>query len=175
MTGLRAGQPPVIDYVYAPCSLGNLLLAATDRGLRALWLGDDPAVLAADFCQQHPQASLAANRADLAAWTVQVQAYLDGRQQALDLPLDIAGTAFQHRVWAALQAIPYGSTITYQQLAEAIGQPTATRAVGHACAANPVALVIPCHRALAANGSLNGYRWGLPRKAALLDLERFGV
>lgn len=164
-----------IGYVCIPCPLGMMLLAATEHGLCALLLGDSAAELAAQLHERYPQAQPAEARDDLAGWAAQVQAYLAGQRQTPAIPLDVEGTAFQRRVWEALRAVPYGSTLTYQQLAEAIGQPAATRAVGHACGANPTALVIPCHRALRSDGSLSGYRWGLPRKAALLDLERFGV
>ena len=163
-----------IYYLCAPCTLGSLLAAGSANGLRAVMLGDNAEAMISTLRQSYPHAQPAPPHADVQRWSMVLHAYLRGQHPMLHLPLDIGGTEFQRRVWAALQSVPYGSTITYRQLAEALGQPTAARAVGNACAANPVALVIPCHRAVASDGSLNGYRWGLARKAALLDLERFG-
>jgi len=160
-----------ILFIVEPCPLGYLLAAATADGLRAVWLGDSAAELAAARAVALPSARREDADSRLNAWTASLQAYLRGEQPSLDLPLDLAATPFQRRVWQALQAIPYGSTRTYSQVAQAIGQPAAARAVASACAANPVALVVPCHRVVREGGGLSGYRWGLPRKRALLEME----
>ena len=162
-------------YTIAPCSLGFVLAASAGQGLCALHLGDTEEQLAALLAKDYPVTRLEPNQDDLRRWAGVLQDYLRGVQRALDLPLDMGGTEFQRRVWRALQAIPYGSTRTYTQLAEELGKPTATRAVASACAANTLALAIPCHRALREDGSLSGYRWGLARKDALLTMERFGL
>jgi AraC family transcriptional regulator of adaptative response/methylated-DNA-[protein]-cysteine methyltransferase len=123
------------------------------------------------LAEEFPAAALSRAAAGLRLWLDTLLAYLDGQQARLDLPLDVRATAFQRRVWEALTAIPYGSTRSYGDLAAAIGQPTAARAVARACATNPAALVIPCHRVIRENGDLGGYRWGLARKRALLAQE----
>ena len=168
------GQTPVI-YTIAPCPLGFILAASGGQGLCAVHLGDTEEQLATLLAGDYPAARLEPDHADLKRWTGVLQDYLRGAQRELDLPLDMGGTEFQRRVWRALQAIPYGSTRTYTQVAEDLGQPTATRAVASACAANTIALAIPCHRVLREDGSLSGYRWGLARKDALLTMERFGL
>jgi AraC family transcriptional regulator, regulatory protein of adaptative response / methylated-DNA-[protein]-cysteine methyltransferase len=167
----RGGDATQIAYTVAPCSLGWLLLAATERGICAVRLGDTEAELARTLAEEFPAAALRRAEAGLGLWLGTLLAYLDGQQARLDLPLDVRATAFQRRVWEALTAIPYGSTRSYGAVAAAIGQPTAARAVARACAANPAALVIPCHRVLRENGDLGGYRWGLARKQALLAQE----
>ncbi len=159
-----------IVYSITPCPLGWLLVAATPRGLCAVRLGDSEAELAATLAGEFPAAQVA-RAGDLDPWVASIQDYLHGSQPHLDLPLDVRATAFQSRVWQALRAIPYGSTRSYGEVAQAIGQPSATRAVGHACATNPVALVIPCHRVVREDGGLGGYRWGIERKRALLAQE----
>jgi AraC family transcriptional regulator, regulatory protein of adaptative response / methylated-DNA-[protein]-cysteine methyltransferase len=164
---------PVV-YTVAPCPLGYLLVAATGQGICAVHLGDSVEQLNALLAEDFPAAQQQPDHDALRRWSAVLIAYLSGQQRELDLPLNVAGTEFQRRVWRALQAIPYGATRTYTQLADALGQPAATRAVASACAANPVALVIPCHRVLRTDGSLSGYRWGLARKDALLTMERFG-
>jgi AraC family transcriptional regulator of adaptative response/methylated-DNA-[protein]-cysteine methyltransferase len=160
-----------VAYTIAPCPLGYLLVAATDQGICAVHLGDAEAELAALLAEDLPAARIQPDCDALQRWTAVLIAHLSGQQTELDLPLDVAGTEFQRRVWQALQAIPHGSTRTYSQVAAAIGQPTAARAVARACATNPVALVIPCHRVVREDGSLSGYRWGIERKEALLALE----
>ena len=162
-------------YTIVPCSLGFVLAASAGQGLCAVHLGDSEEQLATLLAKDYPVTRLEPNQDDLRRWAGVLQDYLRGVQRALDLPLDMGGTEFQRRVWRALQAIPYGSTRTYTQLAEELGKPTATRAVASACAANTLALAIPCHRALREDGSLSGYRWGLARKDALLTMERFGL
>lgn len=167
----QGGAAARIVYTVAPCGLGQLLLAATERGICAVRLGDAEDELVQTLAAELPAADLRRAGAELSDWLTVLLAYLDGQQAHLDLPLDVRATAFQRRVWEALRTIPYGSTRSYSQVAAAIGQPTAVRAVAHACATNPAALVIPCHRVLRADGDLGGYRWGLARKQALLAQE----
>src|SRR5439155_20863460 len=124
------------------------------------------------LAREYPAASIAADEGALAQWTTAILAHLAGRRPRLDLPLDVQATAFQWQVWEALRTIPYGETRTYGEVAAAIGQPRAVRAVARACATNPVALAIPCHRVVAADGRSSGYRWGAERKKALLANER---
>ncbi|MCY3573985.1 MAG: methylated-DNA--[protein]-cysteine S-methyltransferase [Chloroflexi bacterium] len=165
------GAGMTIRYSALPCPLGWLLVAATDRGICKLSLGDQSAQLIADFENEFAEAERLRDDNGLGGWTAQIIAWLGGWQPALDLPLDLRATAFQHRVWAALQSIPPGETRNYSEVAAAIGQPKATRAVAQACARNPVALVIPCHRVLRKDGQLGGYRWGIERKQRLLEAE----
>ncbi|WP_296644366.1 methylated-DNA--[protein]-cysteine S-methyltransferase [Thiobacillus sp. 65-1402] len=161
-------------YFYAaePCALGWVSVAATGKGVCAIEFGDDAQTLAERLRTRFPQARLAPADAALKRWIARVIAYIEQPQGVLDLPLDVRGTVFQRRVWQALQAIPAGRTASYSEIAARIGQPRAFRAVAHACAGNPVALAIPCHRAVRANGALSGYRWGVARKAELLRRER---
>jgi AraC family transcriptional regulator of adaptative response/methylated-DNA-[protein]-cysteine methyltransferase len=135
-------------------------------------LGDVDADLAQLLADEFGQATLSRDDIVLKDWVEAILAYLDGKSPHLDLPLDVQATAFQRQVWQALQCIPYGETRTYSQVAALIGKPSAVRAVAHACATNPVALVVPCHRVLRKSGELGGYRWGLGRKAELLRRER---
>lgn len=168
--------PTPVAYTISPCPLGCLLVAATDQGICAVHLGDAESELAGLLAEDFPAASLQPDHDALQRWSAVLIAHLSGQQTELDLPLDVAGSAFQRRVWQALQAIPYGSTRTYSQVAAAIGQPTAARAVARACATNPAALVIPCHRVVRESGHLSGFRWGIERKTALLALEaKFGL
>ena len=160
-----------IGYTTVRCSLGRLLVAATKRGICAVSLGDSDAALEAAVLKEHPDAQMGCEHAGLNQWVSNLLDHLDGRQPYLDLPLDVKGTAFQWSVWEALRAIPFGSTRSYGEIARALERPSAARAVARACAANPVALVIPCHRALRGDGGLGGYRWGLERKKALLARE----
>jgi len=161
-------------YFYAaePCSLSWVSVAATGKGVCAIEFGDDAQTLAERLRTRFPQARLAPADAELKRWIARVIAYIEQPQGVLDLPLDVQGTVFQRRVWQALQAIPAGRTASYSEIAARIGQPRAFRAVAHACAGNPVALAIPCHRAVRADGVLSGYRWGVARKAELLRRER---
>jgi AraC family transcriptional regulator of adaptative response/methylated-DNA-[protein]-cysteine methyltransferase len=161
-----------IRYASAPCSLGWVLVAATPRGVCAIELGDDPGDLALRLRRGFPKAEMEEGDPPLAAWVEQVVAFIDALGRPLDLPLDIHGTAFQQRVWRALQDIPPGGTASYAEIAKRMGQPNAARAVARACAANPVALAIPCHRAVGAGGGLRGYRWGVERKRTLLEGEK---
>jgi AraC family transcriptional regulator of adaptative response/methylated-DNA-[protein]-cysteine methyltransferase len=156
-----------------PCPLGSLLLAATDRGICALTLGDDAGQLEAILKRDYPLARLVRNDHPLLqTWIKVVLGRLDGEAFLIDLPIDVQATAFQRQVWRELRAIPPGTTRTYQEIARRIGNPKAVRAVAQACAANPVAVVIPCHRVVRSDGTLGGYRWGIDRKKRLLEIER---
>ena len=171
----RAGAPgETIRFAAGACTLGQVLVAATELGVCAILLGNDPAALEADLRRRFPQARLDAGGAAFADWIAQVVAFVDhpGCGQGLALPLDIRGTAFQRRVWEVLRAIPPGETLTYTDVAVRLGQPRAVRAVAGACAANALAVAVPCHRVVASTGGLAGYRWGIERKRALLARER---
>ena len=159
----------LLRYSSAPCPLGHLLLARSSKGICALLFGDDPAALLAELQQRFAAAELRADEHGLGEELRQVLAQLSEPQRAAHLPLDIRGTAFQQHVWRALQQIPLGQTRNYTELAAQLG--SHPRAVARACASNPVGLLVPCHRVIASNGSLSGYRWGLARKAALLKSE----
>jgi len=158
--------------VDSPLSLGRLLVGATSRGVCAVRLGRSDAALEAALAREHPDMELRRDGAPLAPWVNTLLRHLAGRAARLDLPLDVEATAFQQRVWQALRAIPYGETRSYGAVAEAVGHPGAARAVARACAANPVALVIPCHRVVRGDGDPGGYRWGVARKRLLLEQER---
>lgn len=168
----RGGAGERIMHAAAESPLGRFTVAATERGVCALRFGDDDEALLQELASEFPRASWVHEPTALAPHIAAVQAHLEGRSPALELPLDVKATDFQRRVWALLRDIPYGETRSYTQIAEALGAPTAVRAVARACATNPVALVVPCHRVVRANGDLSGYRWGLDRKQALLDLEK---
>jgi AraC family transcriptional regulator of adaptative response/methylated-DNA-[protein]-cysteine methyltransferase len=168
----RGGAGMKINYTVAACSLGQILVAATERGICAVTLGDDAEKLAQTLRDEFPRADIGNNANSLRDWLNVLLQHLAGQQPSLDLPLDVRATAFQARVWAELRRIPYGQTATYSEIAARLGQPTATRAVARACATNPAALVTPCHRVIGANGNLSGYRWGLERKRELLAQEK---
>src|SRR6266700_2739210 len=156
----------------SPLPLGRLLVGATTRGVCAVRLGRSDAALEAELAREYPDAELRRDGAPLASWVNALLRHLTGDAARLDLPLDVEATEFQQRVWQALRAIPYGETRSYGAVAEAIGHPGAARAVARACAANPVALVIPCHRVVRGDGDPGGYRWGVARKRLLLEQER---
>ncbi|MDR3576704.1 MAG: methylated-DNA--[protein]-cysteine S-methyltransferase [Anaerolineaceae bacterium] len=160
-----------INYTIVDSSLGRLLVAATARGICAVSFADDDSNLEVLLKSEYPAEAFQRDDLLFKTWVSAILDYLDGSQPHLDLPLDIQATAFQLRVWEELRGIPYGETRTYSQVAYAIGQPGAARAVGHACATNPAALVTPCHRVIRTDGGLGGYRWGLNRKQALLTKE----
>lgn len=165
------GKGMQIGYTIVDSALGRLLVAATARGVCAVSLGDDDERLEYELRAEYRMAEIV--RDDAIGNSVDaILAYLGGQRPSLDLPLDVQATAFQRQVWQALQAIPYGETRTYLQIAEGLGNPKAVRAVGRACATNPVSLVVPCHRAVGSDGKLHGFRWGLERKRALLDMEK---
>jgi AraC family transcriptional regulator of adaptative response/methylated-DNA-[protein]-cysteine methyltransferase len=171
-TDYRAGGADAqIRFAIGQCALGAILVAASARGVCAILLGDDPHVLARDLQDRFPRADLVGGDADFEQVVAKVVGFVEAPRLGLDLPLDIRGTAFQQRVWQALLAIPPGSTVTYTNLAQRIGAPRAVRAVAGACAANLLAVAIPCHRVVRIGGDLSGYRWGVERKRALLDRE----
>jgi AraC family transcriptional regulator of adaptative response/methylated-DNA-[protein]-cysteine methyltransferase len=167
----RGGAGTVIRFAVGEASLGAVLVAATDKGVCAITLGDDPDVLVRDLQDRFPRAEFKGGDAEFERMVAEVVGLVEAPGQRLDLPLDIRGTAFQQKVWAALQAIPPGKTATYTEIARAIGQPTAVRAVAQACGANPLAIAIPCHRVVRSDGDLSGYRWGVERKRKLIDRE----
>lgn len=171
-----AGKGVNITYVSFETPLGLLMAGATDRGLCFVQFGETPAQLEALLRAEYPNAAFEPMREPhdprFTAWVDALCRHLRGEQPHLDLPSDIRATAFQLRVWNYLQSIPYGEVRSYTEVAEGIGQPTAARAVARACASNVLALVIPCHRVIRGTGDLAGYRWGLPRKRALIDRER---
>jgi AraC family transcriptional regulator of adaptative response/methylated-DNA-[protein]-cysteine methyltransferase len=176
----RGGAGMDIRYTMVDSPLGRLLVAATDRGISALYLGESDAALRAALRKEYPAAHLTAEdgpagrkREDgsLGGRVGKILAHLRGQEPHLDLPTDVQGTAFQRRVWEELRKIPYGATKTYTEVARAIGRPHAIRAVARACATNPVSVLVPCHRVVRRDGSLAGYRWGISRKQALLEQE----
>jgi AraC family transcriptional regulator of adaptative response/methylated-DNA-[protein]-cysteine methyltransferase len=160
-----------IRFAVAQCSLGALLVAATAKGICSILLGDDPDALVRDLQDRFPKAELIGAEPAFEASVAQVVAFVEAPRIGLDLPLDVRGTAFQQRVWQALRAIPAGRTVGYAELAAQLGMPQGARAVAGACAANPVAVAIPCHRVVRNDGSISGYRWGVERKKTLLERE----
>jgi len=167
----RGGQGMEIGYTTAATPLGRVLVAGTVKGISAIYLGESEERLEATLCREYPAATISKNPAQVSQWVRQLVRHLSGEQPDLDLPLDVKATAFQRRVWEALQQIPRGSTRSYSDLARVIGLPKGQRAVARACATNPAAILIPCHRIVREDGALGGYRWGLKRKQALLDAE----
>jgi AraC family transcriptional regulator, regulatory protein of adaptative response / methylated-DNA-[protein]-cysteine methyltransferase len=168
----RGGAGMRISYAIVDSPLERLLVAATDRGVCAVYMASADDQLVRALKEEYPEAAaIRRNTSVLSRWARQIVRHLEGRRPRLDLPLDVQATAFQWQVWTTLMAIPYGETRTYREVAASIGQPTAVRAVAHACATNPVSLVIPCHRVVRTSGSLAGYRWGIARKKALLAAE----
>lgn len=168
----KRGQGMTIFYSVAPCPLGQLLVAVTERGICKLSLGDESDELVADLAREFERGERVRDDDGVGYWVEKIIAYLEGWQPNLDLPLDLRATAFQLKVWRQLQAIPVGETRAYSEVAADIGQPTASRAVANACADNPVALVIPCHRIIRKDKNLGGYRWGIERKRMLLENEQ---
>jgi AraC family transcriptional regulator of adaptative response/methylated-DNA-[protein]-cysteine methyltransferase len=167
----RGGKGAAIRFAIGEASLGAVLVAATDKGVCAIMLGDDPDVLARELQDRFPRAELVGGDRVFERTVARVVGLIEAPGQRLDLPLDIRGTAFQERVWQALRAIPPGRTATYAEIARAVGQPKAARAVAQACGANPLAVAIPCHRVVRADGDLSGYRWGVERKRELIARE----
>jgi len=166
------GRGAQIRYTVTVCPLGRLLVAATQKGICRIMLGDDDAGMQAELRSEYPTSQVSRDDAGLRTWTSRIDKHLAGRLPDLDLPLDVRATAFQRQVWELLQTIPRGATLSYAEIARSLGRPGAARAVGQACASNPVALAIPCHRAVRTDGKLGGYRWGTKRKEALLRTER---
>ena len=168
----RNGRGAVITYALASCDLGYLLVAATEKGICAVRLGSLETELESALRDEFSAAHIQRDDGKLKRWVSEILEHLAGKRPALDLPLDVQATAFQRLVWEALRAIPFGSTSSYGDVAKAIKRPSAVRAVARACATNPAALVIPCHRVIREDQSLGGYRWGLERKKGLLERER---
>ncbi len=168
----KGGAGARIAWTAAPCALGLLLVAATERGICFVALDDSEDALLAELEAEFPQAEIVPDIGILESWTAEVLRRIGGAPARDSLPLDVRATAFQQRVWRALTDIPQGETRTYSEIARALGKPSAQRAVGRACATNPVSIVIPCHRAKRSDGSLAGYRWGIGRKEALIEAEK---
>lgn len=165
-------QKTEIVYSIVDCDLGYLLLGNTFRGICAVKLGDRAVDLVQTLNQEFGSAANIREDRQHPEWINQILDTIKGREKDLNFPLDIRSTPFQKQVWQTLQKIPYGETRTYKEVAQELGKPQATRAVGNACSANPVALLIPCHRVLRSDGSLGGYRWGIERKQKLLAIEQ---
>lgn len=168
----KGGPRTSIRFTFGRCDLGRVMLAATEKGVCALSLGDSESGLEEWLRTEFPAAEVGRADADLRGWLQAVLDQLSGDLPHPDLPLDVRGTAFQRRVWEELRRIPFGETRTYTEVAAAIGRPAAVRAVARACATNDVSVLIPCHRVVGSDGSLRGYRWGVERKRKLLDAER---
>jgi len=168
----KGGKGMRIKYTTAKSSLGNVLVAATERGVSAVYLGDATAKLAGELREEYPRAEIVAERGGFSEWVEEIVARVEGSAPRCELPVDLQATAFQRRVWQELQRIPRGATRTYSQVAKALGNPSAARAVARACASNPVSIVVPCHRVVRTDGNLAGYRWGVSRKQTLLERER---
>jgi len=168
----RGGRGVNINYTIVSSSMGRLLVAMTDRGVCAVRMGDSDSDLETDLREEFPQAQITRADSALRDPVQKILNHLDNNEPRLDLPIDVRSTAFQRQVWEKLRAIPYGQTVSYGDVAKALGKPGAVRAVGRACATNPVALVIPCHRVVREDKSLGGYRWGLERKKKLIESER---
>jgi AraC family transcriptional regulator, regulatory protein of adaptative response / methylated-DNA-[protein]-cysteine methyltransferase len=171
-TEFRTGATEIgMRFAVGECALGSILVAASDKGIAAILLGSEPEALVKDLQDRFPNATLTGGDRAFEDVVAKVVGLVDAPGNEFDLPLDIRGTAFQHRVWQALCEIPPGATATYSEIAARIGMPNAVRAVAAACAANKIAVAIPCHRVVRNDGSLSGYRWGVERKRALLDRE----
>ncbi|MGL4881061.1 MAG: methylated-DNA--[protein]-cysteine S-methyltransferase [Waterburya sp.] len=183
----QQGKTIQITYTVVDCSLGYLLVATTDKGICSVKLGDRaceaavgiaypkgnrPESLIQSLTEEFKQATIVRDDQSHQNWIKKILNLITGTESDPDLPLDIRGTAFQQQVWQALQKIPYGETRTYTEIAQDLGKPKAVRAIGNACGANPVALIIPCHRVTRNDGSLGGYRWGIERKQKLIEQEQ---
>jgi AraC family transcriptional regulator, regulatory protein of adaptative response / methylated-DNA-[protein]-cysteine methyltransferase len=171
----RGAVAAVIHYICSDSPLGRMLIAATARGICAIQFARTDGELMEGLKREFPFAARKPDEGKLRSWSKTLLRHLHGKKLDDSLPLDIRATAFQRRVWTYLQTIPFGATQSYSQVAKGIGQPRATRAVARACATNPVAVAIPCHRVVREDGSMGGYRWGMERKKALLEMERRGV
>lgn len=165
------GRNATIKFAVAECSLGSILVAQSEQGVCAISLGDDPDALVRELQDRFPRATLIGGDAEFERLVATVIGFVEAPKLGLNLPLDVRGTSFQRRVWQALQEIPPGETVSYAELARRIGAPSAVRAVARACAANALAVAIPCHRVVRNDGALSGYRWGVQRKRALLEKE----
>lgn len=168
---IKGGANTEIHFALAECSLGSILVAASVKGICAISMGNDPEALLRELQDRFPRANLVGGDAAFESLVAKVIGYVEAPKIGFELPLDVQGTAFQQKVWLALREIPYGETATYSDIANKIGMPKAVRAVASACAANTLAVVIPCHRVIRQDGLLTGYRWGIERKKALLEKE----
>lgn len=168
----KGGKGMKIGYSFAKSPLGKVLVAATERGVSAVYIGETERNLVAELRQEYPRAEISPAPHTYQRWVREIVQRTEGHPIHMELPLDVQATAFQRRVWQELQRIPRGATRTYSQVARALGQPKAVRAVARACATNPVSIVVPCHRVIREDGNLAGYRWGLSRKEQLLNQER---
>jgi AraC family transcriptional regulator, regulatory protein of adaptative response / methylated-DNA-[protein]-cysteine methyltransferase len=168
----KGGKGMKIGYTIAKSPLGKVLVAATERGVSAVYLGDAESKLISELRQEYPSAEISPAPDSYQRWVREIVERIEGKQPRLELPLDLQATAFQRRVWQELQRIPRGRTRTYSEVARSVGKPKAIRAVARACATNPVSIVVPCHRVIREDGTLAGYRWGLSRKEQLLAQER---
>lgn len=168
----KGGKGMKLGFTIANAKLGKVLVAATERGVSAVYLGDSEAKLLAELREEYPKAEIAPARNGLEKWVKEIVSRTEGNPPRQELPLDLLATAFQRRVWQELQRIPLGKTRTYAQVARALGKPSASRAVARACATNPVSVVVPCHRVIREDGNLAGYRWGIERKQQLLRTEK---
>lgn len=171
MNAILRDQKEDISFTFGKFSLGMVLVAATETGIAAILLGDSRDELHSELIYAFPQAHLIADEAGLADKAAKIVAFLDAPNQGLDLPLDIRGSAREQAVWQALRNVPSGQTITYGQIAKSLALPATAQDVGAACAANVLAVAIPCHRVVKADGSISGYRWGVQRKRKLINLE----
>ena len=167
----KGGAGMKIAYTVAPSSLGKVLVAGTDRGISAVYLGDEERALVSALEKEYPRAEIQRYANSNPGWLKEILSRIEGHPPSVDLPLDVQATAFQRRVWQELQKIPRGVTRTYTQVARALGKPNSVRAVARACATNPTSIVVPCHRVIRTDGALAGYRWGLQRKEKLLQRE----
>ncbi len=170
----EGGAGAMIRFAVGECSLGSILVASSEQGVCAILMGDDPDALVKDLLDRFPKARLIGGDRDYERVIAQVIGFVEAPRLGLSLPLDVRGTAFQRHVWQALCEIPAGQTMSYTEVAQSIGSPKAVRAVAGACAANAIAVAIPCHRVLRTDGSLSGYRWGVERKRKLLEKEAVG-
>lgn len=171
-THKKGGTDIKLDYAIAPCSLGKVLVAATAKGISSILLGDDDDALLEDLKKRFPKAAITQAGAEFTSMLQTCVAFIEQPQPQFSLPLDIHGTIFQQKIWQVLRHIPPGETVSYAELARLAGMPKAARAVAGACAANPVAVVVPCHRVVRNDGGMSGYRWGVERKRTLLTKEK---
>jgi AraC family transcriptional regulator of adaptative response/methylated-DNA-[protein]-cysteine methyltransferase len=167
----KGGEGMEITYTIATTSLGKVLVASTERGISAVYLGENERNLAEELRKEYPKADIVRSADGHENWLKEIVRRIEGNPPSGELPLDVQATAFQRRVWQELQKIPRGTTRTYTQVAKSLGQPRSVRAVARACATNPVSIVVPCHRVIRSDGALAGYRWGLSRKEKLLEKE----
>jgi len=168
----RGGAGVRISYTIVSCPLGRLLVAGTTLGICSVCIGDSDTSIERALAEEYPAARIERDDQALSKWVGQISKYFTGQETKIDVPLDVQATAFQWQVWAEIKSIPYGGTMSYSGIASALGKPQAARAVARACATNPVALIVPCHRVVGEDGKLHGYRWGMNRKRQLLRLER---